>query len=116
MARLDAGSPPPVPAAVPTPILAAKAVTQAFARLNGRAWGIALGLVSGLALLAATWALLLIGGEPVGPHLARLAIVFPGYSVTYVGGLIGFVYAFVLGYAFGRLIGTVYNKLAPLPG
>jgi hypothetical protein len=47
----------------------------------------------------------------VGKHLRLLGVFFPGYSVTFVGSIIGFIYAFVLGYAIGRLIGGVYNKL-----
>ena len=94
-------------------VLAAPGVQQAFARLHGRAWGIALGLCGGLGLLLATWALVLRGGEHVGAHLRLLSIFFPGYSVTIGGGLIGFAYAFVLGYGTGRLIGTVYTHLLP---
>ena len=89
------------------------AVGQAFARLNARAWGVAFGLTGGFGLLAATWILVLRGGSTVGPHLGLLSQYFPGYSVTFLGGLIGFVYAFVAGYAFGRLIGWVYNRLVP---
>ena len=88
-------------------------VAQAFARLNGRAWGVACGLVAGLGLLVATWALVLQGGAKVGPHLSLLSNYFPGYSVSVLGGLLGFVYAFVVGYAFGRVIGSVYNRLVP---
>lgn len=85
----------------------------AFARLNARAWGIALALVCGFGLLIATWVLVLEGGPVVGPHLALLGRFFPGYRVTFAGGLIGFVYAFVVGYAIGRTIGAVYNRLVP---
>jgi hypothetical protein len=94
-------------------VLVAPGVPQAFAKLHSRAWGVAMGLCGGLTLLLATWALVLRGGEHVGAHLRLLAIFFPGYSVTIGGGLIGFVYAFVLGYGLGRLIGTVYSRLLP---
>ena len=52
------------------------------------------------------------GGENVGAHLGLLGIFLPGYSVTVAGSLIGFVYAFVIGYAFGRIIGLIYNWLS----
>ena len=87
------------------------ALASAVQRLNARAWGITGGMLAGLGLLAATWFLVLKGGPNVGLHLSLLANYFPGYSVTIVGGLIGFVYAFVLGYASGRVVGTIYNKL-----
>jgi hypothetical protein len=88
-----------------------EALHQALARINGRAWGIAFGLVLGIGLFFATNILVLRGGENVGAHLNLLGIFFPGYSVTFVGSLIGFVYAFVGGYALGRLIGGVYNRM-----
>lgn len=80
--------------------------------MNARAWGIAFGLMAGLGLFAATNILLLKGGEVVGPNLALLGVYLPGYSVTFLGSLIGFVYMFVIGYGFGRLIGEVYNRAA----
>ena len=84
---------------------------QAIRRLNARAWGIAVGLLAGAGLFVATNVLVLRGGEDVGRHLGLLAVYFPGYRVTFLGSLVGFVYAFVIGYALGRLIGTVYNRL-----
>ena len=88
-----------------------QALNDAILRLNGRAWGIAFGLLCGGGLFIATNVLVLQGGMDVGKHLRMLHVYFPGYTVTFVGSLIGFVYAFVLGYAIGRLIGAVYNRL-----
>ena len=90
------------------------ALDQAILRLHGRAWGIAVGLLLGGGLFLATNFLVLKGGPNVGAHLGLLAVYFPGYRVTFVGSLIGFVYLFVIGYALGRLIGTVYNRLVDL--
>jgi len=81
-------------------------------RLNGRAWGVACGLLFGLGLFAATNFLLIVGGPNVGQHLNLLSVYFPGYAVTFVGSLIGFVYAFVVGYATGRIVSGVYNLAA----
>lgn len=86
-------------------------LNAAILRLNGRAWGIALGLLLGGGLFLATIVLVVKGGPEVGQHLNLLSVFFPGYRVTVLGSLIGFVYAFVLGYALGRLVGTVYNRL-----
>jgi hypothetical protein len=69
------------------------------------------GLICGLGLFLATNLLILRGGPNVGQHLGLLRAYFPGYSVTFVGSLIGFVYTFVIGYGLGRVVGTVYNKL-----
>ncbi len=84
---------------------------RAVAKLNARAWGIAMGLLLGGGLFLATNILVIKGGPTVGAHLSLLHVYFPGYRVTFLGSLVGFVYAFVLGYILGRLIGTVYNRL-----
>ena len=84
---------------------------KALVRMNVQAWGIAIGMLLGLGLLLATIVLVVRGGDNVGSHLGLLRVYFPGYSVSYLGGLIGFVYAFVVGYAIGRTIVVVYNKL-----
>ena len=73
-----------------TPALATQAVLKTFARLHAQAWGIAFAVLFGLGLLMITWILVIQGGPVVGPHLGLLSKLLPGYSVTYVGGLIGF--------------------------
>jgi hypothetical protein len=87
-------------------------VQATLLRLNARAWGISTGLLFGGGLFLATVVLVIRGGPQVGQHLGMLRIFFPGYSVTWVGAFIGFVYAFVIGYGLGRIIGSVYNRLA----
>lgn len=89
-------------------------VKKALFRMNEQGWGIAIGLLLGLALFAATITLVVKGGEVVGPHLGLLAVYFPGYSVTFLGAFVGFVYAFVLGYGIGRTVSVVYNRLIAL--
>jgi hypothetical protein len=79
-------------------------VESTLVRVNARAWGIASGLLFGGALFFATNILVLKGGEDVGQHLGHLGSVFPGYDVTPLGSVVGFVYAFVVGYALGRLL------------
>jgi hypothetical protein len=83
--------------------------TASLARLHAKAWGVATGATFGFGLLIATIALVIRGGENVGAHLGLLSVFFPGYSVSIAGGFIGFVYAFVIGYALGRMVGSVYN-------
>lgn len=87
------------------------AVQASLLRLNARAWGIAMGLLLGGGLFLATVVLIIKGGPMVGQHLRLLSAFFPGYRVTWTGAFIGFVYAFVLGYGLGRVIGAVYNRL-----
>jgi hypothetical protein len=88
-----------------------QAIQKVLVRMNEQAWGIAFGMLFGGGLFVATLVLVIKGGAVVGPHLSLLGIYFPGYSVSVLGAFIGFVYAFVLGYAVGRTIGTIYNRL-----
>jgi hypothetical protein len=87
-------------------------VQASLMRLNARAWGISTGLLLGGGLFLATIFLVIRGGPMVGQHLSMLRVFFPGYSVTWLGAFVGFIYAFVLGYGLGRIIGSVYNRLA----
>lgn len=82
--------------------------------LNATVQGVVTGLVAGLAIFAATNWLIIKGGPVVGPHLALLGQFFIGYRVTFMGSLIGFAYAFVLGFAVGYGVARMYNGLANL--
>lgn len=85
---------------------------KAVIRLNEKLLGIVLGVILGFGLFAATLILVLKGGPNPGEHLGLLAQFFPGYSITYLGCLVGFVYAFIVGFVIGFVIGAVYNKVA----
>ena len=89
-------------------------VRKALLRMNEQGWGIAIGLLLGVGLFVGTIMLVVKGGEVVGPHLGLLAVYFPGYSVTLVGSFVGFVYAFVVGYAIGRTVSVIYNRIIEL--
>jgi hypothetical protein len=86
----------------------------ALLRLNARAWGIAMGLLLGGGLFIATNILVIKGGPNVGKHLSLLSNFLPGYRVTFIGSVLGFIYLFVVGYILGRLIGAVYNQLVEM--
>jgi len=79
---------------------------------NEKAWAIGLGLTLGVGLFVATNVLILKGGNNVGSHLQLLRVYFPGYSVTFAGSVIGFIYSFVLGYLSGRTVIALYHRLA----
>jgi hypothetical protein len=87
-------------------------IYHSLLRLNGRIWGISFGLMAGLGLFFATILLVIKGGPVVGPHLGLLGVYLPFYRVTLLGSFIGFMYAFVIGYGFGRLIAWIYNLVA----
>lgn len=89
-----------------------RTLKAAVEETNEKAWGIGIGLTLAVGLFAATNILIIRGGSNVGSHLQLLHAYFPGYSVTFAGSLIGFIYAFVLGYLSGRTVVLLYYRLA----
>jgi len=87
-----------------------EATRRTIARLNQRAWGFATGMLFGGGLFLATLVLVLKQGPNMGQHLSVLSVFMPGYSVSVVGALIGFGYAFIVGYVLGRVMGAVYGR------
>jgi hypothetical protein len=87
-------------------------IQKAVVLLNAKLLGIVLGIFMGTGLFLATNFLVLKGGPNVGAHLSLLAVFFPGYRVTFFGSIVGFCYAFVLGFIGGVILGVLYNKLA----
>ena len=87
-------------------------LNKAVVRLSAKLLGVVLGLLMGFALFLATIILVLKGGPVVGPHLALLSQFFPGYTVTFVGAIAGFFYAFITGFLIGAVLGVVYNQIA----
>ena len=77
------------------------ALARVFLRLDRLAFGLSLGITSGLLLFLATIILVLKGGGAVGPNLQLLSQYFPGYSVTLSGSVLGLGYGFVSGFVAG---------------
>ncbi|MGH9967688.1 MAG: hypothetical protein ACREBG_07610 [Pyrinomonadaceae bacterium] len=86
-------------------------VVQSFAKLHRTALGIALGLLSGLVVFAATAVLLIRGGSRIGPTLGLLNQYFIGYSVSWLGSLVGLLYGFTFGFIVGWLLAFLRNLL-----
>jgi len=87
-------------------------LTRTIRRLNARIMGISMGAMLGLVLFVATNWLVIKGGANVGQHLELLRNFFPGYRVSFGGSVVGFIYAFVLGYGIGVAIAAVYSRAA----
>jgi hypothetical protein len=85
-------------------------VQAAIVRLRARVMAVVFGWVGGCGLFVATAWLLLRGGPNVGQHLSLLRNYFPGYSVTWPGALLGFLYGAAAGAALGWTIAVVYNR------
>ena len=86
-----------------------ESLNAAILRLNGRAWGIAAGLLLGGGLFIATNILVLKGGPVVGPNLVLLSQYFPGYRVTAFGSLVGLAYGLLAGFVGGFTFAAVRN-------
>ena len=84
-------------------------IKRAVLRLNGNIMGLVMGVMAALVIFVVTNWLVIKGGDVVGPHLGLLGQFFIGYSVTFVGSLVGAVYGLVIGYLSGLVIGWIYN-------
>ena len=88
------------------------ALSRAVARLRAGVMAAVFGMTAGTGLWLATAWLVIRGGKNVGRHLSLLRFYFPGYSVTWGGAFVGFVYGALVGAAAGFLLAWIYNRLA----
>ena len=86
-------------------------IIQSLAKLDALAFGIALGVLFGLIVFAATNFLVLKGGEEVGPNLSLLSHYFIGYEVTPFGSLSGLACGFLGGFVTGSVIAVLRNSI-----
>lgn len=84
-------------------------LARAFARLDAVALGVATGVTCGALLALATLWLVAMGGPVVGPRLALLGHYFPGFAPTPLGALLGFAYAFLVGFGGGWAFAALWN-------
>ena len=89
-------------------------IATAIARLRAGVMAIVCGLLAGSGLLVATVWLVVRGGPNVGQHLGLLRNYLPGYSVTFMGSVLGFFYGALIGAAAGWLVAWVYNRIVSL--
>ena len=79
--------------------------------LNKRNFGLSAGLVYAFVVLVTTWFSAAIGGSYAGTLLDLIKSIYPGYSVSFFGGLLGAVYAFVDFFILFYVLAWIYNKL-----
>ncbi len=84
-------------------------IEDAFARYDATALGAAVGVVAGLGLFLATAALLLQGGDVVGPNLSLLGNFVIGFEATWLGAVIGLFEAGGAGFLAGWLLAKLIN-------
>jgi hypothetical protein len=86
----------------------AETMQMAIAPVHKAALGVATGLVAGLLVAAATAFTVVVQPQPE-PRLDLLANYFFGYTVSWPGVLVGFLWAFGVGFVAGWFLGFVRN-------
>lgn len=86
-------------------------IGRAVVRMRARIMAVVFGMLGGTGLFLATAWLLLQGGANVGQHLVLLRHYFPGYAVTWPGAFLGFFYGTLVGGILGYLLAFVYNRV-----
>jgi hypothetical protein len=98
---------------VPVPVsveeLDDRIIETSFARVDPFAWGVAIGLVSGVGLTFATAILLIKGREHGGQTLSLLGNHLPGFEVTWTGAVIGSLELGLMGFGLGYLEAWLRN-------
>ncbi len=90
-------------------LMSEKALRQTFGRMDRLGFGTALGTVSGLLFMLATFWLMLKGVPPESPDLKMLIASINGYSISVKGAFIAFGYLFFCGFLFGWLFAYLRN-------
>lgn len=75
--------------------------------LKKRAFGLAFGLFWGLAILLGTWWMIIVGAH--GEIFSKISVFYYGYTVSWIGGIIGFVWSFIFGFIGGSIFAWFYN-------
>jgi hypothetical protein len=81
--------------------------------MNLKAFAIAGGILWGLLVFAFT---VLETARGAGHTLGKLVIVYPGYSVTYLGSVVGLIYGLVSGAILAAAFCWLYNKAGGAAG
>jgi hypothetical protein len=78
-------------------------------KLNIKATTLTFAIIWGVGLFLLTWWMILMDGPSTDPNL--ISKVYRGYTITPLGSLIGFLWAFVDGAFGGACIAWIYNSL-----
>ena len=84
-------------------------VSRAVARIHNGVLALTCAVMGGVGLFVMTVWLLIKDGDQTGLHLQLLRHYFIGYSVTWLGSVVGFFYGALVGGLVGWSIGKIYN-------
>ena len=105
---MTAKAPDPAPASgLPSELL------LAFAPLDKAAFGAALGVAVGLLVFFVTVGTMYVPRAD-RPYLGLLSVYFRGYSVSWVGALIGAFWGAVMGFVFGWFLAFCRNLMVAI--
>ena len=79
-------------------------------KLNIKAFGLACGIICGLAVFTMTWWIMLFEGST--GELVFIGHIYRGYCVSPLGSVIGLVWGFFDGLIGGVIFAWLYNLLA----
>jgi len=82
-------------------------LTLAFAPLDKRAFGVAIGVAFAAVIFVIT--IVHVIKQPAGPNIGLLRFYFYGYSVSWAGAFIGAFWAFVAGFVAGWFVAFCRN-------
>jgi len=86
-------------------------IERAVVRMRARIMAVVFGMVGGTGVFLATAWLLVRGGIEVGLHLRLLGNYFPGYTVSWSGAVLGFLYGAAAGALLGYAVAWIYNRI-----
>ncbi|NNE35165.1 MAG: hypothetical protein HKN13_08020 [Rhodothermales bacterium] len=89
-------------------------VTTRVARIHAKILALVMAVLCGGALFVMTVWLVIKGGPDAGAHLQLLGQYFIGYSVTWIGSVVGLFYGALVGGLIGWTIGLIYNRIVDL--
>lgn len=86
----------------------------AILHLHGKYLGVAIGSAVGAALMISTFWLVIRGTADESIHARLLANYLPGYSPSFLGGIIGALDLFIFVFIGCSLLAAVYNKIVEI--
>jgi hypothetical protein len=82
----------------------AKIDKLAFSASTGVFFFLSMFVVTGFSIIKGN-----VSGSMIGPDLAMLSYYLPGYSMTWLGNVLGSVYVGIVGSVLGWLFGVLWN-------